>query len=127
MRQRPVLHRGGQSFFPSHRKFTTAFLLAWLVLVADASKTWGDEERRQRQHDVSLVDPRALLWRAATTADNGKWKITKRIFADPGRDSVVQRVTFQALEPGKGVKDYNVYVLNNPAINNTGPATIHGR
>lgn len=29
-------------------------------------------------------------------------------------------MTFETLEPGKGVKDYNLYVLNNPAINNSG-------
>jgi len=55
-----------------------------------------------------------------TTADSGKWKITNKIFTDPGRNAVIQRVTFQTLEPGKAVKDYNLYVLNNPAINGTG-------
>ncbi len=89
-------------------------------LVTDASRTWGDEERRQKQHDVTLVDKRAMLWQAVTTSDSGKWKISKRIFADPDRSTVVQRVTFQTLEPGKSVKQYNVYVLNNPAIDNTG-------
>ncbi len=89
-------------------------------LVTDANKTWGDEERRQKQHDITQVNKRAMLWQAATTADSGKWKITKRIFTDPGRNAVIQRVTFQTLEPGKAVKDYNLYVLNNPAINGTG-------
>jgi glucoamylase len=89
-------------------------------LVTDTAKTWGDEERRQRRHDITLVNPRAMVWQAATTADNGKWTITKKLFADPSRSAVIQRVTFQTLEPGKTVKDYNVYLLNNPAINNTG-------
>lgn len=56
-------------------------------LVTDAARTWADEERRQKQHDVSLIDKRAMLWQAVTTADSGKWRITKRIFAD--RKSVV--------------------------------------
>ena len=89
-------------------------------LVTDVSKTWGDEERRQKQHDVSLADKRAMLWQAVTTADSGRWRITKKIYADPGRHTVIQRVTFQTLEPGKTVSQYNLYVLNNPAINNTG-------
>jgi glucoamylase len=89
-------------------------------LVTDASKTWGDEERRQKQHDVKQVNKRAMVWESVTTADSGKWRITKRIFTDPTRNSVIQRVSFETLEPGKAVKDYNVYVLNNPAINNTG-------
>ncbi|MCC7220115.1 MAG: amylase, partial [Candidatus Contendobacter sp.] len=61
-----------------------------------------------------------MLWQTVTTADSGKWKITKKIFTDPGRNALVQRVSFQTLEPGKKIKDYNLYLLNNPAINNTG-------
>ncbi len=90
------------------------------LLVTDANKTWGDEERRQNQHDVSQINKRAMLWQAVTTADSGKWKTTKRTFTDPVRNAVIQRVTFQTLEPGKAVKDYDLYLLNNPAINNTG-------
>jgi glucoamylase len=89
-------------------------------LVTDAAKTWGDEERRQQRRDISLVNKRAMVWQAVTTADSGKWRITKKIFTDPGRDTVIQRATFETLELGRGVKDYNLYVLNNPAINNSG-------
>ncbi|MBD9358362.1 amylase [Methylomonas sp. EbA] len=90
------------------------------LLVTDAQKTWGDEERRQTRHEINQVNKRAMLWQVSTSADSGKWKITKKIFADPGRNTVIQRVTFQTLEPGKTVKDYNLYLLNNPAINNSG-------
>jgi glucoamylase len=89
-------------------------------LVTDAAKTWGDEERRQQRHDISLVNKRAMVWQVVTTADSGKWRITKKIFTDPGRPTVIQRMTFEALEPGKRAADYNLYVLNNPAINNSG-------
>jgi len=88
-------------------------------LVTDTAETWRDEEKRQN-HDISLVNKRALVWLATTSAVSGKWKISKKIFTNPKRNSVVQRVTFQTLEPGKTVKDYNIYLLNNPAINNTG-------
>ena len=92
-------------------------------LVIDAAKIWSAkdaEERRQTHHDVSLVNKRALVWQSVTTADSGKWRISKRIFSDPGRNAIVQRVNFETLELGKGVKDYQLYVLNNPAINNSG-------
>jgi glucoamylase len=92
-------------------------------LVTDAGGSWGAEdaeERRQDAHSVRLLNQRALLWEVATTADNGKWKITKKIFTDPQRSSVIQRVTFQSLEAGRTVQDFRVYVLNNPAINNSG-------
>ncbi len=90
-------------------------------LVTDNAGTWGDEEKKQK-HDIVLVNKRALVWLATSSSNTGKWKITKKIFSDPTRNSVIQRVTFQTLEPGKTVKDYNVYILNNPAINNSGDA-----
>ena len=93
------------------------------LLVLDAAKTWNaadSEERKQSNRAVALVDPRAMEWQAATTSNNGKWKVTKRILTDPDRNTLIERVTFQTLEPGKGVKDYSVYLLNNPAINNSG-------
>jgi glucoamylase len=89
-------------------------------IITDTLKTWGDEERHQKQRQISLVNKRAMLWQAVTTADNGRWKLTKKFFADPNQDTVVERVTFETLEPGKTVRDYNVYLLNNPAIDNSG-------
>ena len=93
------------------------------LLVIDAAKTWSAkdaEERKQAKHDVTLVNNRSLVWQAVTTADNGKWRITKKVFSDPGRHCLIQRVKFETLEPAKAVKDYQLYVLSNPAINNTG-------
>jgi glucoamylase len=89
-------------------------------LVTDSKKTWGDEEKRQRDHQVSIIHKRAMAWSVVTTADSGKWRITKKIFTDPLRSSVIQRVTFTTLETGKKACDYNIYILNNPAINNSG-------
>ena len=92
-------------------------------LVMDRTGSWGAdqaEERRQQQHEVSLINKRAMAWRVITTANNGTWRIAKEIFTDPDRNSLIQRVEFRTLEPGKTVQDYRVYVLNNPAIENTG-------
>jgi glucoamylase len=89
-------------------------------LVTDVNKTWGDEERKQQQHDIVQVHPQAIVWQTTTIDDDRRWKITKKIFTDPTRPTVIQRVTFETLEPGKTVKDYNLYLLNNPAINNSG-------
>jgi glucoamylase len=63
---------------------------------------------------------RALVWKVVTTGANGKWRTTKKFFSDPSRNSVIERVLFETLEPGKTVSDYDVYLLNNPAINNSG-------
>lgn len=88
-------------------------------LVEDASKTYGardSEEKLQRRQSVRLLDKRAMLWEATTVANNGAWKITKRIFSDPSRPTVVERVVFQVLQPGKTVRDFNLYILNHPGI-----------
>jgi Glucodextranase, domain N len=53
-------------------------------LVTDAARTWGDEERRQQRHDISLVNKRAMVWQVVTTADSGNWRLTKKLFTDPG-------------------------------------------
>ncbi len=78
------------------------------------------EEKLQHQHSVRLVDQHAMLWEAATTANNGAWKITRRIFTDPSRSTLVERVVFQVLQSGKTIKDYNLFVLNHPGIGNQG-------
>ncbi|MFW9257623.1 glycoside hydrolase family 15 protein [Nostoc sp. CALU 546] len=96
-------------------------------LITDASKTWGDEERKQLKHDITLINPRSLIWQVVTKDGDDRWKITKKIFTDPSRNTVIQRVTFQTLEPGKTVKDYNLYLLNNPAINNSGGGSDNQR
>ncbi|MEA5515816.1 glycoside hydrolase family 15 protein [Nodularia sp. UHCC 0506] len=89
-------------------------------LVTDANQTWGDEERKQQQHEISQVNKRAMIWQVTTKDDDQRWQITKKFFSDPTRPTIIQRVTFETLEPGKTVKDYHLYVLSNPAINNTG-------
>jgi glucoamylase len=92
-------------------------------LVEDAAKTLGaaeGEEKLQSHQSVRLVDKRAMLWETTTTANNGHWKITKRIFTDPARSTLVERVLFQVLEPGKSVRDFNLFVLNHPGIDNAG-------
>ncbi|HEV2320084.1 MAG TPA: hypothetical protein VGV18_10060, partial [Verrucomicrobiae bacterium] len=92
-------------------------------LVEDAAKTFGPadgEEKLQHTQSVRLVDKRAMLWEASTTANNGAWRIIKRIFTDPARSTLVERVVFQVLDSGKSVSDFDLFVLNHPGINNAG-------
>ncbi len=104
-------------YYPSPDKIQNVDLQ---LLITDSAKSWGDQEKQQRNHKTSIIDKHAMGWHVITTADNGKWKITKNIFTDPKRSSVIQRVTFETLEAGKKASDYNIYLLNNPAINGTG-------
>ncbi|WP_084665752.1 hypothetical protein [Thermanaeromonas toyohensis] len=87
-------------------------------MVGDAAHTWVDEEKVDTDHVVTLVDPRALIWKVTNTDKDGKYKIEKIIYTDPTRDSLIQEVTFTALTGTVG--DYLVYVLYNPTISNSG-------
>ena len=87
-------------------------------LVGDVAKTFVDEEKVQN-YTVTRPDTKALLFQAETSNTGHNWKITKRVFTDPGRNTLIQRVTFTALG-GKQVKDFNLYALHNPSMDNSG-------
>jgi glucoamylase len=87
-------------------------------LVGDTAKTFVDEEKLQN-YTVTRPDNKALLFQAVTNNTGHNWKITKKVFTDPARDTLVARVTFEALN-GKQVKDFNLYVLHNPSMDNSG-------
>lgn len=107
-------------FYPSPDTIQNADLQFLVVGAGKTATAEEAEERRQVQHDVSLLNKRAMIWQVTTRANNGQWKLTKRVFTDPGRDVLIVRVVFEVLAPGKMVKDFDLYVLSNPAINNTG-------
>ncbi|AUH50057.1 amylase [Chromobacterium sp. ATCC 53434] len=87
-------------------------------LVGDAGRTFVDEEKRQA-YAAGQSDTRTMSWIASTGNDSHNWRISKRIFADPARDALVQRVTFTALN-GRTVGDFNVYTLFKPYLDNAG-------
>jgi glucoamylase len=87
-------------------------------LVGDTAKTFIDEEKQQN-YTVTRPDSKALQYQAVTSNTGHNWTITKKIFTDPGRDVLIQRVTFTALN-GKLAKDFNLYVLHNPSMDNSG-------
>jgi glucoamylase len=87
-------------------------------LVGDTAKTFVDEEKLQ-PYTATRPDTKAMLWQAVTSNTGHNWSITKRIYTDPTRNTLVERVTFNALN-GRTVKDFNVYVLHNPSVDNSG-------
>ena len=121
----PVYFTGAQGmltevFYPSPDRVQN---IDMEFLVEDSGKTMGPsdaEQKLQTQQRVSQVDPRAMIWQAVTVANNGTWQLTRTVFTDPTRPALVQRVVFQALQSGKTVQDYNLYVLNHPGIENQG-------
>jgi glucoamylase len=108
----------GEVFYPSVDKPAT---VDWQFLVGDAGHTWVDEEKKDTTSQVTLNDARSLAWTITNTAKNGLYQIQKRIFTDPNRNSLIQQVTFTALEGT--LSNFNLYTLYHPAIDNEGQAT----
>ncbi|MBE3560678.1 MAG: amylase [Ktedonobacteraceae bacterium] len=87
-------------------------------LVGDSGHSWVDEEKVATTSVAQLYDAHSLAWTVTNTAKNGRYKIVKVIYTDPGRNSLIQRVTFTALNGT--LSSYLLYVLYNPTIHNAG-------
>nr|WP_233562011.1 glycoside hydrolase family 15 protein [Sorangium cellulosum] len=110
-------HRGivSEVFYPVLDTVNTVDLQ---FLVGDTAKTFVDEEKQQ-SYTVTQPDKRSMRWQATTTNSGHNWRITKTVFTDPGRNALIQRVKFDALN-GKNVTQFNLYLLHNPAMDNSG-------
>lgn len=105
----------GEVFYPTIDTPNTTDLQ---FLVGDSGHTWVDEEKVATTSQTQLYDNHSLAWTVTNTAKNGKYRITKIIYTDPGRNSLVQQVTFTALTGS--LSDYLLYVLYNPTIHDAG-------
>lgn len=117
-------HRGivSEVFYPVADTVNTVDLQ---FLVGDAGRTNVDEEKLQ-DYAVALPNRRSLRWGVTTSNAGHSWQITKNVFTDPGRHALVERVTFTATG-GKTLGDFNLYVLHNPAMDNSGAGDTSGR
>lgn len=88
-------------------------------LVGDHATTFVDEEKAQSGYSATRPNSRSMRWNTSVGHSGHNWQITKNIFTDPTRNALIQRVTFTALN-GKAVRDFNLYLLHNPSINNSG-------
>jgi len=87
-------------------------------LVGDSAGTFVDEEKLQPYTAVQ-TDPRTMSWQITTGNGARNWQIVKTVYADPTRNALIERVTFQALN-GTHVNDYNLYLLFKPHLDNAG-------
>ncbi len=108
----------GEVFYPSVDKPAT---VDWQFLVGDARHTWVDEEKQDTTSQVTLNNPRSLSWTIINTAKNGSYQIQKTVFTDPNRNTLIQQVTFTALQGT--LRNFNLYTLYHPALSNQGRAT----
>ncbi len=110
-------HRGiiSEVFYPVADTVNTVDLQ---FLVGDTAKTYVDEEKLQN-FSVTLPNPKSMRWNATTSNAGHGWSISKNVFTDPGRNTLIARVTFTATG-GKTLNDFNLYLLHNPAMDNSG-------
>ena len=86
-------------------------------LITDG-KDYFSEEKRDAQFKIEYLEPGVPAYRLTNTCKQGRYRIEKEIFSDPGRDVVIQRTHF---EPLKGsLKDYHLYLLLAPHLGNQG-------
>ena len=89
-------------------------------LVGDAAGTYVDEEKLQ-PYTAAQTDSRTMSWQVTTGNAAHNWQIVKSIYTDPTRNSLIERVTFMALN-GTHPSDYNLYLLFKPHLDNAGSA-----
>jgi glucoamylase len=87
-----------------------------LQFVVSDGATFSERETDDAVHETRLADPRSLTYRQIDTARSGRWRITKTFVTDPARAAVLVDVTFESLTG----KPYQLYVLADPALSNTG-------
>ncbi len=87
-------------------------------LVGDSGHTWVDEEKTATTSATTLYNSHALAWTVTNSAKNGKYQISKIIYTDPTRNSLIQQVTFTTLTGT--LSNYLLYALYNPTMHNAG-------
>lgn len=76
------------------------------------------EEKRHTEHAIEPLAQGVPAYRQTNTCEQGRYRITKTIFADPRRPVLVMRVKFEAQRGALG--DYRLYLLAAPHIANQG-------
>jgi glucoamylase len=105
----------GEVFYPTADTPNTTTLQ---FLIGNSSHTWVNQEKNDTISKVRLYNNHSLAWIVTNTAKNGDYQLTKIIYTDPARNSVMQQVTFKALQGH--LADYLLYVYYDPTIHGKG-------
>lgn len=105
----------GEVFYPTADTPNTTALQ---FLVGNSGHNWVNQEKNNTTSKVRLYNDHALAWVVTNTASNGDYQLTKIIYTDPARNSVIQQVTFKALQGH--LADYLLYIYYDPAIHDKG-------
>ncbi|MCX5514339.1 glucan 1,4-alpha-glucosidase [Kaistia algarum] len=87
-------------------------------LVVAGPDGYFSEEKRDADHEVSMMEEGVPAFRLSNTARDRRYRIEKEILTDPRREALLQRITFEALE-GE-LADYRLYALLSPHLVNAG-------
>ena len=81
-------------------------------------RNYFSEEKRDADHDVSMIEDGVPAFRLVNTAADGRYRIEKRIVTDPRREALLQHIVFAALQGS--LSDYRLHVLIAPHLVNAG-------
>jgi glucoamylase len=76
------------------------------------------EEKSDTSHNIERIDPWAPAFRITNTCLSNRYRIIKRVTADPERNAILQHVQFEPLVGA--MEDYSLYSLVIPHMANMG-------
>ncbi len=89
-----------------------------MELIITDGRDYFSEEKRHAVHDYETMGDGIPAYRLINTCQQNKYRIEKRIIADPRRSVLLQEVEFIPLEGT--LKDYKVFLLLAPHLRNSG-------
>lgn len=89
-----------------------------LGLMISGPKGYLSEEKKHCSHIVDTLEDGVPAYRLVNTALDGRYRIEKRVLVDQVRPTLLQEITFSALE-GEA-EDYRIYALLAPHLVNGG-------
>src|SRR5947207_5912119 len=89
-----------------------------LGLIVTGPDGYFSEEKRDAEHEVTMIEEGVPAFRLVNTARNGRYRITKRILSDPRREALLQEIVFEALEGS--LAEYRLHVILAPHLVNAG-------
>jgi len=87
-------------------------------LIVTSGTDFFSEEKRQTQQQIENLAPGVPAYKLTNTCLAGRYRIEKKVLADPRRDAVLQQTQFTALQ-GR-LDDYQLYVELAPHLGNEG-------
>jgi glucoamylase len=89
-----------------------------LGLIVTDGQDFFSEEKRHTETQVTYLAEGVPAYRLVNTCQEGRYRVEKEIFSDPGRDVVLQHLRFVPLQGS--LDDYHLYVLLAPHLGNRG-------